>query len=232
MDTTEPTIPKHIGFILDGNRRWAKKHSLPEFDGHLAGYNALKEVLQGAYDKGVQYVSIYAFSTENWQRDTSEVSNLMRLTVHAVMSDLKTLVKDQVRVRFLGRRDGLGGKVLAAIEKAEEATKHFTRSTLAVCFNYGGQEEIAHAARKCVEDGLAPHEITEQAIAERLYAPDVPPVDIVVRTSGEQRLSNFMLWRVAYSELYFLQKYWPEMTKHDITDIIEEYNRRQRRFGA
>jgi len=126
----------------------------------------------------------------------------------------------------------LSDKLVSAIEKAEEATRLLKRATVLICFNYGGHREIADAARKCVQEGLKPNEITESAIAKRLYAPDVPPVDMIVRTSGEQRLSNFMLWRASYSELLFLKKYWPDMTKQDVTDIIEEYNRRQRRFGS
>jgi len=225
-------VPKHVGYILDGNRRWARMHSLPEYDGHLAGYNALKEVVEGSIEQGIKYVSIYAFSTENWQRDKTEVSHLMKLSLHAISTDLKRFVKNGIRVRILGHRDGLSQKLLSAIEKAEEATKLLRKGTVLVCFNYGGQREIADAARKCVEDGLKPAEITEEAIAKRLYAPNVPPLDIIVRTSGEKRLSNFMLWRASYSELLFLDKYWPDMTKQDVTDIIEEYSRRQRRFGA
>jgi len=225
-------VPRHVGYILDGNRRWARQHSLPEYDGHLAGYNALKDVLVGSFEQGIQFVSIYAFSTENWQRDKKEVSHLMRLVMHAVTSDLKEFVKNGIRLRVLGHREGLSEKLVEAIEKAEEATRLLDKGTVLVCFNYGGQREIVDAARKCIEDGLTAEEITEEAIAKRLYAADVPPIDIIVRTSGEQRLSNFMLWRASYSELYFLKKYWPDMTKEDVADIIEEYNRRQRRFGA
>jgi undecaprenyl diphosphate synthase len=229
---SDPSVPTHLGFILDGNRRWARQHSIPEFDGHLAGYNSLKEVLDRCYERGVPYVTVYAFSTENWKRNADEVSNIMKLTLHAITHDLKTLIKKRVKVRFLSRREGLSSHLLASIEKAEEATKHFTDHTLAVCFNYGGQQEIADAARKCVADGLLAEEITEDAIAARLYGPDLPPVDMVVRTSGEHRLSNLMLWRVAYSEFMFMEKYWPDMTKADVDDIIEEYNRRSRRFGG
>lgn len=224
--------PVHVGYILDGNRRWARMHTLPEYDGHLAGYNALKEVVEGSFEQGIKYVSVYAFSTENWQRDTKEVSHLMKLTMRALSTDLKRFIKSGIRVRVLGHREGLSDKLVTAIEKAEEATKMLTKGTVLVCFNYGGHREIADAARKCVEDGLSAKEITEEAIAKRLYAPDVPPMDIIVRTSGEQRLSNFMLWRASYSELLFLKKYWPDMTKQDVADIIKEYNNRGRRFGA
>lgn len=225
-------IPTHVGYILDGNRRWARMHSLPEFDGHLAGYNALKEVVEASFEQGIQYVSVYAFSTENWQRDKKEVSNLMKLTMRAISTDLKRFVKSGIRVRILGHREGLSEKLITAIEKAEDSTRSLTRGTILVCFNYGGHREIVDAARRCMDDGLTAEEVTEEAIAKRLYAPDVPPIDIVVRTSGEQRLSNFMLWRTSYSELLFLEKYWPDMTKQDVTDIIEEYNKRGRRFGA
>lgn len=232
MEDQMQIIPNHLGFILDGNRRWARKHSLPEFDGHLAGYNALREVIESCVDHKIPYVSVYAFSTENWKRDKHEVSNLMKLATRAITSDLKRFIQQGIRVRYVGRRDGIGKKLLEAVEKAEEATRLLTSGTVLLCFNYGGHAEIADAARQCVLDGLKPDEITEEAIAKRLYVPDVPPIDMVVRTSGEQRLSNFMLWRSAYSELMFLQKFWPDMTKEDITDIIKEYNRRQRRFGV
>jgi undecaprenyl diphosphate synthase len=232
MESDSIAVPRHVGFILDGNRRWARMHSIPEFDGHLAGYTALKEVLRACYDQGVPYVSIYAFSTENWQRDGKEVSNLMRLVLRAITSDLKELIKNRVQVRFMGRTDGLSTKILKGIEKAEAATRHFERGVLAICFNYGGQQEIVDAAKKCIADGLAADEVDEAAMAARLYSPDVPPIDMVVRTSGEKRVSNFMLWRIAYSELMFVDKYWPDMTKDDVTDIIKEYSRRSRRFGA
>ncbi|HTH71921.1 MAG TPA: polyprenyl diphosphate synthase [Candidatus Pristimantibacillus sp.] len=225
-------VPRHVGFILDGNRRWARGHTLPEYDGHLAGYNALIDVVEACMEQGIDFVTVYAFSTENWQREKKEVSYLMKRVMHAVSSDLTRFIDNGIRLRVLGHREGLSEKLIGAIEKAEEATKLLDKGTVLVCFNYGGQREIADAARKCVEDGLSAAEITEEAIAKRLYAPDVPPVDIIVRTSGEQRLSNFMLWRSSYSELLFLKKFWPDMTKQDVTDIIEEYNNRQRRFGA
>lgn len=232
MDNKLAIAPAHVGYILDGNRRWARQHSLPEYDGHLAGYHALREVIEGSFEQGIKYVTIYAFSTENWKREKDEVSNLMKLAAKAIASDLKRFIKMGVRLRFLGRREGISGKLLDGIDKAEEATKFLTKGTVLVCFNYGGQQEIADAAASCVQDGLSVEEVTPDAIAERLYAPDAPPVDIIVRTSGEQRISNFMLWRAAYSELMFVEKYWPDMTKQDVADIIKEYNRRGRRFGA
>jgi undecaprenyl diphosphate synthase len=232
MDEHLALTPNHLGFILDGNRRWARQHSLPEFDGHLAGYNSLREVIEACFDADVPFVSIYAFSTENWKRDKHEVSGLMKLAAHAVTSDLKRFIDKNIRVRYAGRRDGIGKKLLAAVEKAEESTRNLTGGTLLLCFNYGGKQEIVDAVKQCMRDGLTEDEITEEAITKRLYVPEAPPIDLVIRTSGEQRLSNFMLWRSAYSEFMFIKKYWPDMTKEDVADIIKEYNRRQRRFGG
>jgi undecaprenyl diphosphate synthase len=229
----EPTptiIPTHLGFILDGNRRWAKKHNLPTYEGHLAGYNALKDVILHAADRGVKFVSVYVFSTENWKRSQEEVSGLMSLALRIFKTDIKELLDNKIRVRILGDRTGIPPKVLKAMEETEEKSKDFTRTTVAVCFNYGGQHEIVDAAQRCINDGLA--EITEEAIRARLYEPDIPDVDMVVRTSGEYRLSNFMLWRVAYSEFHFIEKLWPDMRPEDVDDIINEYSRRNRRFGG
>lgn len=232
MEETTKVVPKHVGFILDGNRRWARMHGIPEYDGHLAGYNALRDVIEASLEAGIKYVSIYAFSSENWKRDKKEVSGLMRLALHAIAKDTKMLIKNGIRAKFLGRREGISDKLLAAIEKVEVATGQQDRGTLLVCFNYGGQQEIVDAVRQCIADGLEPGDVDELAIEKRLYGDNIPPVDIVVRTSGEQRLSNFMLWRVAYSEFMFVEKYWPDMTKDDVTDIINEYSRRSRRFGG
>lgn len=224
--------PTHIGYILDGNRRWARKHGIPTYEGHLAGYSALKEVIFATAEQGVQYISIYAFSTENWKRGEGEVGKLMTLALRVFSTDLKEFADKGIRILVLGVEDGLDQKLIDAARSAEQRTAHLTKSTLCICFNYGGQREIIDATKKCIEDGLTADEITEQEIDKRLYHPGVPPVDIVVRTSNEQRISNFMLWRIAYSEFLFLEKYWPEMTKEDVTGIIDEYNNRSRRFGG
>lgn len=230
QDTSSPTIPTHLGFILDGNRRWAKKHGLPTYEGHLAGYHALKDVVLRAADCGVRFVSIYAFSTENWKRPSDEVSGLMRLTLRIFKTDVAELIKNKIRVRVLGAREDIPPKLIKAMEAVEEESKHFTRTTVAVCFNYGGQREIVDAVNKCLDDRLT--HVTENDLRQRLYDPEIPDVDLVVRTSGEQRLSNFMLWRIAYSEFYFLDKLWPDMRPSDVDTIIEEYSRRNRRFGG
>jgi undecaprenyl diphosphate synthase len=225
-------IPQHIGFIVDGNRRWAKKHGIPAYEGHLAGYNAIIEVVVAAVDAGVKFVSAYTFSTENWKRSEDEVSHIMGLVVKLLTSDIRILQENDIRLVVLGSRDRLSKSVLKAIDEAETKTAGNARGTLAVCFNYGGQLEIVDAVKKLVQADVKPDDITIDAITQNLYVPEVPPVDVVVRTSGEQRISNFMLWRAAYSEFMFLDKLWPDMTKEDVTAILKEYSRRNRRFGG
>lgn len=224
--------PTHIGYIIDGNRRWAKRHGIPAYEGHLAGYNAIQEVAKATFDAGVQYVSAYIFSTENWKRSEEEVGKLMGLVLKLLTSDLKQLEDSDIKLVVLGSREGVSDKILKAIDDAEARTANNSRGTLAVCFNYGGQLEITDAVKKIVQAGVQADGITPELITENLYGPEVPPVDLIVRTSGEQRISNFMLWRAAYSELLFLEKLWPDMTKDDVTGILEEYSRRSRRFGG
>jgi undecaprenyl diphosphate synthase len=225
-------VPRHIGYIVDGNRRWAKQHGLPTYEGHLAGYNSIIEVVLASIDAGVEVVSAYTFSTENWKRSESEISKIMGLVLKLLTSDIHILQENDIRLRVLGSRERLSKGVLKAIDEAELKTAENKRGTLAVCFNYGGQLEIADACKKIIQAGTPAEEVTPEMIAENLYAPDIPPIDIVVRTSGEQRTSNFMLWRAAYSEFLFLEKPWPDMTKDDVTAILEEYSRRGRRFGG
>lgn len=225
-------IPRHIGYILDGNRRWAKTHGLPAYEGHLAGYNALRDVIEASFEAGVEFVSIYAFSTENWKRSEEEVQKLMGLILAHFKADLPIFIEKGIRVKILGTHDGLSNKVIKTIDEAESRSAKGNRGTLAVCFNYGGQLEIVEAFKKMVEAGVKADDITPDTIAKHLYSPDVPPIDIIVRTSGEQRLSNFMLWRAAYSEFCFLEKHWPDMTKEDVEAILKEYSQRNRRFGG
>lgn len=232
MNENLPIVPTHLGFVLDGNRRWARERGLIVFEGHRVGYGVLKDIAVACVEHGVKYMTAYIFSTENWKRDTKEVAYLMKLFRMMAKRDVKFALKHGIRLRFLGRRDIISADLRKAIEHAEEATKDQTAGTLAICMDYGGHQEIADATRKCIEDGLTTAEITPEAIQSRLYAPDIPPIDMVVRTSGEHRISNFMLWRIAYSELMFIKKYWPDMTKDDVTAIIEEYSRRSRRFGG
>ena len=231
-DDAQVAIPKHVGYIVDGNRRWAKSHGLPTYEGHLAGYNALKEVALATMHAGVTYMSAYVFSTENWNRSADEVKKLMGLTLKVLAADVPEFNKHGVRLKIVGSREGVDPKIVKAIEAAEMATSQNSKGELAVCFNYGGQREIVDAVKKIVQSGVDIDDIDEALIAKNLYAPEVTPLDVVVRTSGEQRLSNFMLWRSAYSEFIFLKKNWPDMTKEDVTAIMEEYSSRQRRFGG
>lgn len=228
---SDATLPIHVGYIVDGNRRWAKQHGLPAYEGHLAGYNTLQEVLLGTLKSGVKYASAYVFSTENWKRSEEEVGRLMSLLLRVLKSDLPIFIDNNVRLRVIGTRDGLSKTLVKAIDEAESATQDLTGGELLLCLNYGGQLEIADAVKKVVQSGVESENITPELIGRHLYAPEVPPCDLIVRTSGEQRLSNFMLWRAAYSELMFIDKPWPDMTKQDVADILEEYARRQRRFG-
>lgn len=230
--STHSSIPTHIGYIVDGNRRWAKQHGLPAYEGHLAGYNAIKDIAVATFDAGVEYMSAYVFSTENWKRSEAEVGKLMGLVLRLLTADLPMFDERNIRLRILGTRERLSDKIIQAIEEAEARTAHNTAGTLALCFNYGGQQELADAYARMLEAAVAPQQVTPELISSYLYAPEVPPIDIVVRTSGEQRLSNFMLWRAAYSEFLFLEKQWPDMTSDDVTAILEEYMRRSRRFGG
>lgn len=228
----ETTLPAHIGYIVDGNRRWAKEHGLPKYEGHLAGYNAIQDIAKATFDAGVKYMSAYVFSTENWKRSEDEVGKLMGLVLRLVKSDLHLFQESDIRLRIVGSKQNVSQKILDAMAEAEEATKDNQAGTLLLCFNYGGHLEIADAMKAMLENGVDAESVTPELIEQYLYAPDVPPCDLIVRTSGEQRLSNFMLWRSAYSELMFLDKNWPDMTKEDVTDILLEYERRGRRFGG
>ncbi len=229
---TDIKAPAHIGYILDGNRRWAKKHGLPTYEGHLAGYNALKDVIEATSDAGVKYISFYTFSTNNWDRAEDEVRGIMSLIRRLFKTDINQLVKDGYKVVVMGTRDKLPADLNKMIDEAQERSQNGTRATLAMCFNYGGQDEIARAAQRLIDQGVSAGQVTVESFPAFLDHPEVPSCDLIVRTSGAQRLSDFMLWRSAYSEFLFLDKFWPEMTKDDVTVILEEYSNRQRRFGG
>ena len=225
-------VPNHIGFILDGNRRWAKKHGLPVYEGHLAGYNALKDVIEATADAGVNYISFYSWSTENWSRAEDEVRNVFKLVRRLFKTDIKHLYDKGFHLVVLGGREKLPPDICEMIDEAEAVSREGTRATLAMCFNYGGQSEIVRATKRALQAGVDPDALDEATFATFLDHPEIPPCDLIVRTSGEQRLSNFMLWRSAYSEFIFLDKYWPDMRPSDVTALLEEYNRRNRRHGG
>lgn len=229
---TGKNVPTHVGYILDGNRRWAKQHGLPVYEGHLAGFEALKDVIDVTADAGVKYISFYTWSTENWKRAQEEVDGIMKLTRRLFSDYMKELKKKGYKLVVLGARDRVPDDIVKMIDQIESDQEQATKATLAVCFNYGGQQEIVQATRRIIQAGLDPDELDEVEFAKYLDHPEVPPCDLVVRTSGEQRLSNYMLWRSAYSEFMFLDKFWPDMRPSDVADILEEYNKRTRRFGG
>lgn len=225
-------IPKHLGLILDGNRRWAKERGKTSLDGHKAGYQNLKTIAEEAWDRGVEILSAYVFSTENWNRSREEVGGLMDLLLWAVKTDLKELEKKGGRIVIIGSMEGVDDKIQKAMKNAVERTKDNTRGTLTLCFNYGGHREISDAVKSIIESGVKAKDVDEELVAKHIYTPEIPPVDLIIRTSGEQRLSNFMLWRAAYSELYFSDKYWPDFSVEDLDEALEDYSNRQRRYGS
>ena len=228
-------LPNHLGFIVDGNRRWARERGLSTYDGHKRGFEVLKEMAYVAKDRGLKYVSAFIFSTENWGRSEDEVNYLMRIFLYAFKHDAKQMIKDGFRIIFLGRRDRLSDKILREMDEVEGWSRDNTATTLALCFNYGGHAEIVDAARHMaadVQSGKASlADMTEEKFRQYIYHPELPDLDMLVRTSGEERISGFMLWRMAYSELMFLDKKWPDMTAADIDMVLDEYAHRHRRFG-
>ena len=225
------STPKHLGLILDGNRRWAKAQGLPTLEGHRKGYENLKTIALAAYDRGVSIVSAYVFSTENWNRSQEEVTYLMKLLIWVARHEVNELHKRNVRLRVLGSRNRLSAQVLKAIDEAELKTAKNSGGTLCLCLNYGGQQEIVDGVNKLLSQKVE-KEITADLFEQYLYAADVPSVDLIIRTSGEQRLSNFMLWRAAYSELLFVDKHWPDFNEDDLDLALKEYAGRTRRFGG
>lgn len=227
----ENTFPKHVGIVLDGNRRWAKARGLKTIDGHKEGAEVFKRVSLAAFEKGVTYLSAFVFSTENWQRAKEEVSFLMKLVVRAVELHLDEFHKKNIKIIVVGSLENVPKSVLGAIRRTEEKTSANSGGTLALCFNYGGRTEIVDAAKAMLVSGVDANHLTEETFQACLYKPELPDVDLLIRTSGEQRTSGFMLWRAAYAELLFVSKMWPDFTVEDLSECISEYSRRQRRFG-
>ncbi len=225
-------IPNHIGIILDGNRRWAVENGRKTLDGHKRGSEVFKEISLGLFERGVKYVSAFVFSTENWQRKAEEIDYLMRLVVKAVELHLDEYDKKNICIKILGKRDNLHAKVLKAIERTEAKTANNTGGTLALCFNYGGRQEIVDAVKRIVASGVSELEVSEDLITNQVYSSDIPDVDLLVRTSSEKRTSGFMLWRAWYAELAFIEKYWPDIVLSDFDTVLDEYSKRQRRFGV
>ncbi len=230
-NTQTATLPTHVGIILDGNRRWAADNGLPSLEGHRRGCDNLKNISIYAFENGVKYLSAYVFSTENWNRTKTEINYLMNLAYKMVTKDFKELHKKGIRVLWLGNPKNLSKKLLKSLRNAEEVSKNNTAGTLALCFNYGGHDEIVNAVKFVVAKGYAAEDISGELIEQNIYHASIPPIDLLIRTSGERRISNFMLWRAAYSELYFVDKNWPEFDKIDLDKALAEYSARTRRFG-
>lgn len=217
-------VPNHIGIIPDGNRRWAKEHGKTSLEGHKLGLDVAKDICLAALDRGVQYFTMYAFSTENWNRTQEEVGYLMKLFENLLVKELDELHRKGVRFRLVGSREGLPKSLVKAIDQAEAKTAANIRGTMALCLNYGGEQELSEAASAMAKEG--------GSLRDYLYAPEIPDLDLIIRTSGEERTSGFMLARSAYAELYFMDKNWPDFSVADLDTAIAEFSRRQRRFGS
>ena len=228
--------PRHVAIIMDGNGRWAAARGLPRVEGHRRGVEALRKTVRAASELGISVLTIFSFSSENWSRPQSEIRDLLALLRRFIRNDLAELHKSNVHVRVIGERDDLPTDIRALLEEAEDLTKHNDGLMLVVAFNYGARQEIARAARRLalevLEGRLSADDITPDLLARHLDQPDLPDPDVIIRTSGEQRLSNFLLWQAAYSELVFVPIYWPDFDRAALEGAIAEYRRRERRFGG
>lgn len=229
-------LPQHLGVIMDGNGRWATSQGKPRNEGHRAGVEALRRLVACAVEFEIEYLTIFSFSSENWARPADEINAILGLMKRFVASDISKFVAHNVRVRILGRREGLSKPILQMIEQAESRTAHCTGLQLNVAFNYGGRQEITDAVRALARDvqsgKISPEDIDEAAIAEKLYTAQMPDPDLIFRSSGEVRLSNFLLWQAAYSEFVFFDEFWPEFNRDIFVRIMEEFSGRKRRFGG
>ena len=227
-----PEVAHAVAIIMDGNGRWASERDVPVAEGHRAGSRALRPVVESAIDLGIDSLAVYAFSTENWSRDVDEVAALMEIFGETIDRELEDLAAQGVRCRFVGRRDRAPGWLLAKMEHLESATADKAKLQLWIAFDYGGRAEIVDAARRLLESGSDPDEVDEAALSACLYEPEMPDPDLVIRTSGERRISNFLLWQSAYAEYVFTDTLWPDFGPEELRTAIEEYARRRRRFGG
>lgn len=230
IDTTEQLIPHSIGIIMDGNRRWAKGKGMPTLEGHRVGYEKLKDVLSWGKEFGVTNAIVYVFSTENWNRTKEEVSYLMDLFRHIIAEMIAESLKKDTRLIFLGQHDRLDDDIVAMMHDAEEKTRHCSSLTLGIALSYSGRSEIVDAIHRIPKDKI--DTITEEEFSALLWTHDIPDPDLIIRTSGEERLSNFLPWQSAYSELFFVKTLWPDFTREEFKRILDEYAKRQRRFGT
>jgi undecaprenyl diphosphate synthase len=226
---SEKNMPNHVAIIMDGNGRWAKKRGLPRTMGHRSGAKALKKILTHAGELGIKYLTVYAFSTENWKRPKKEVDLLMKLFGEYLKNEKNTMMKNGVRLMVSGRKDGVSKELLKEIDVTENLTKNNNGITLNIAFNYGGRSEILDAVNKIIKDNVS--EVTEETFAKYLYS-DIPDPELLIRTSGELRISNFLLWQIAYSEIYISDLMWPDFDEESLEVALNTYMKRERRFGG
>ncbi len=236
IDGEELEIPAHVAIIMDGNGRWAKKRLLPRNMGHRQGAKVLEQICRDAADLGIQYLTVYAFSTENWKRSTEEVTGIMNLLRSYLSNCVERASKDGLRIRVIGDKSALDADIVAMIENAERETAKFDKLDFTIALNYGGRDELRRTMAKLAKEVqagvLAPEDITEDKISENLDTAGVPDPDLLIRTSGELRLSNYLIWQLAYAEFYFTDTLWPDFDKESLKEAIRYYNGRERRFGG
>ena len=225
-------IPKHVAIILDGNGRWAKSKGMPRNYGHTVGAKNVETVCQAADELGIEYLTLYAFSTENWNRPDSEVAALMKLLESYLKNCIRTANKNNMRVRVIGELSRLSESFQKKIQELEEVSAANTGLNLTIAINYGSRDEICRAVKKIVEEGIASEDITEQVISDHLDTAGIPDPDLLIRTSGELRLSNYLMWQLAYTEFYFTDVYWPDFNREELIKACEKYNKRERRYGG
>ncbi len=225
------TSVQHLAIIMDGNRRWAKEQGLPSFEGHRKGYDKLKDVGDWCLARGIKVFTVFAFSSENWRRSPEEVGFLMDLLERGLSKELDHFIERNIRIKVIGRREGLRESLVKAIQSAEERTANADKGTLCICLNYGGRAEIVDAVKKIIESGVEAADVTEERITQNLYWPEMPEPDLVIRTSGEERLSGFLTWESVYSEVFWCKHHWPAFEEKDLDAAIESFNERQRRYG-
>ena len=227
-----PAVPRHVAVVMDGNGRWAKNRYMPRFFGHKAGVDALIRAIDLFADRGVEYLTVFAFSSENWKRPADEVSGLFGLVLVAASKYLQAMVSKGVRVRIIGNREGVSHKLQDAWAQAEEATRHNQRITVSVAFNFGGRWDVVQACRKAIASGMSADSLDEESFSRLLVLGDIPDPDLFIRTGGEMRLSNFLLWQAAYAELYFTDCLWPDFGAQEIDTALASFAARDRRFGG
>ena len=225
-------LPQHVAIIMDGNGRWAKQRVLPRLAGHRQGVNTAQKILEMFIEYEIPYLTLYAFSTENWNRPKREIDGIFKILEERLEEGVKFVQENGIRIRHLGKPDGLPLRLQERLKRALELTQNNTRMTLSLAFNYGGRDEIIEAVRRLIADGISPPQINERVFQQYLYTANIPDPDLIIRTGGEMRLSNFLIWQSAYAEIYFTPVLWPDFGKKEIDKALIAYSQRQRRFGS